>query len=224
MPDVADHLRSARRALSEEEPARALPLLREAVSAAPDSFDARMLLGVCLWMCGQHEEGLRASQRAVDLSPQRAEGHYNLGVMLQAAGRLEEATQHFRTALELNPNYPRAAEGLMTASASPERQPAPAAGAPGSPGAGPSRESPAGARTAEPVEAPAPGDAGEPAGGPARADENAGEAAGEPERSDGSTPAEDTGQTRASEGSNEPTSDWYALLLEALKGLGPDST
>lgn len=107
MPEVADLLRPARQALTREEPERALPLLQEAVSVAPESFDGRMLLAVCLWMCGRHEEGLHTSRLAVDLCPQRAEGHYNLGVMLQAAGRLEEATEHFRAALELNPDYPR---------------------------------------------------------------------------------------------------------------------
>jgi len=186
MPDVADLLRSARQALSREEPERALPLLEEAVSVAPESFDGRMLLAVCLWMCGRHEEGLSASELAVDLCPQRAEGHYNLGVMLQAAGRLEEATQHFRAALELNPDYPRAAEGLMTLGVPPERPPAPAA------------------------EAPPAGDAGEAASAPARPDESA--------------PAADTAQAGASEGSDRPASDWYAMLLEALKDLGPDGT
>lgn len=186
MPDVADLLRSARQALSGEEPERALPLLQEAVSLAPESFDGRMLLAVCLWMCGRHEEGLSASALAVALCPQRAEGHYNLGVMLQAAGRLEEATQHFRTALELNPEHPRAAEGLMTLGVPSDRQPAPAA------------------------EAPPAGDAGETAGGPTRPDESA--AAG------------DTGRTDASERPDRPDSDWYAMLLDALKDLGPDGT
>lgn len=193
MPEVADLLRSARQALSREEPGRALPLLQEAVSMAPESFDGRMLLAVCLWMCGRHQEGLSASQLAVDLCPQRAEGHYNLGVMLQAAGRLEEATEHFRTALELNPDYPRAAEGLMTLGVPPERQSTPAA-----------------AGTGGPVEEPSAGDAGEAASGPTRPDESA--------------PAEDTTQTGASERSDRPASDWHAMLLEALKDLGPDST
>ena len=186
MSGVADLLRSAREALSREEPERALPLLQEAVSVAPESFDGRMLLAVCLWMCGRHEEGLSASELAVELCPQRAEGHYNLGVMLQAAGRLQEATQHFRTALELNPDYPRAAQGLMTLGVLPERPPTPAA------------------------EAPPPRDAGEGASGPTRPDESA--------------PAEDTSRTGASGRADRPDSDWYAMLLEALKDLGPDST
>ena len=52
MSDATALLLGARQALSAGEPGRALPLLKEAVAAEPGSCQARMLLGVSLWLSG----------------------------------------------------------------------------------------------------------------------------------------------------------------------------
>jgi WD40 repeat protein len=112
MHDVAAMLRSAKQALSQGDHATALPLLRQAVRVLPESFTGHMLLGVCLWMDGQGDEGLRELRLALEVNPLSVQGHYNLGTMLASSGRIEDARHHFATALRLDPEHRKSAEWL----------------------------------------------------------------------------------------------------------------
>ena len=114
MGDATVFLVPARQALSAGDPGRALPLLKEAVTAEPGSCQARMLLGICLWFTGSREDAVDEARRAVELDGQSAEAHYNLGAMLQMTGQLENAAQHLEVAVSLKPDHQKAADALRS--------------------------------------------------------------------------------------------------------------
>ena len=196
MSDVTALLLGARQALSAGEPGRALPLLKEAVAAEPGSCQARMLLGVSLWLSGSREQGIIVARRAVELDGQSAEAHYNLGVMLQMAGRLEDAAQHLDVAVSLKPDHQRAADALKSVRAAlPVKPPSDAV---------PLLPSPAEAAQGERVDLAAQVQATAPT-----ADEPV-EAAAEQVQPDTSKPECEL-----------PESDWFDTLAAALQTIDP---
>lgn len=109
---VRELMQSASQAFSQEEYARALPLLEEAAGLVPEDFQVHIQLGVCLGRMGRMSDAHRHLSKAVELNPNSAHAHYNLGVQLQLAGRLEEAKHHFEAAVRLDPGHRKAVSHL----------------------------------------------------------------------------------------------------------------
>jgi choline-sulfatase len=82
--------------------ARALPLYRDAVAAAPHDPQAWYDLASALQEAGRAEEALAVTREAIRLDPRRPEAHNTLGIVLLAEGSVEEALREFARAAELD--------------------------------------------------------------------------------------------------------------------------
>jgi tetratricopeptide (TPR) repeat protein len=90
--------------------AGALKAVRQAVSLAPDSFDAQLALGRALFGVGDDEAAARAFRAAVALKPSDAQALFFLATALEHGGNAEAALAAYR---ELVAQQPRTAEGHL---------------------------------------------------------------------------------------------------------------
>jgi Tfp pilus assembly protein PilF len=82
---------------------RALKYFREAYSADPKMFEARLNEGIALLNLQKVQEALPILQEAVKRDPQSARAWYNLGLLHKSSGDAEPALQAFQKASELAP-------------------------------------------------------------------------------------------------------------------------
>jgi len=97
------------------EPGRALELLKEAESLAPEDARVPAEMGRFFLTQGRPAEALAAFGRAVALAPRDAAAYSNRGAALWALDLRTEAVEDFRHALQLNPCFPQARENLLKA-------------------------------------------------------------------------------------------------------------
>ena len=91
---------------------KAITLLREATTLAPDDLSGWMLLSGALQQRGKLREAFAAAQEALRLSPDRPEIHHNIGSLLKESGQNEEAIRAFRKALALGSTHPATRHAL----------------------------------------------------------------------------------------------------------------
>ncbi len=86
--------------------------MHQAVSLAPDDYEALNNLGVTLKITEDFTESELILRRALSLKDNFAEAHNNLGVTLMAQGRFKDSEKCFRQALSLQPSYVEALNNL----------------------------------------------------------------------------------------------------------------
>jgi protein O-GlcNAc transferase len=86
-------------------PMEAVPLIRRAVQAAPQSAPYHNSLALALTAVEQLDAAAAACQRALELRPDYALAYNNLGLVRKRQGRLDEAVACYRHALELQPGF-----------------------------------------------------------------------------------------------------------------------
>lgn len=102
------------RAREPAETAEAVRLLREAVAAAPGSYDARYDLGQALLTQGDAPGAIRTWQAILKEAPNEGRCHHALARALTGAGRTREARAH-RAAFERLQRYRRELDALQLA-------------------------------------------------------------------------------------------------------------
>ncbi len=85
--------------------ARALEVLRQAASFAPEDAQVWYDLGLLYSDSGQQSEALRALQKAAELDPDLAEAQNALGAVRAETGAADPAEAAFRAALRIRPAY-----------------------------------------------------------------------------------------------------------------------
>jgi len=93
-------------------PAQAIPILRKAVAAAPNSAQPHYNLGLALRESGAKEEALTEFSEAIRLRPDYFEAHAGIALTLKESGRLSAALEEFQEAMRLQPKNPAAHIGL----------------------------------------------------------------------------------------------------------------
>jgi protein O-GlcNAc transferase len=84
--------------------AKALPLYRALVAAAPDDASLRRKLAVALDATGAGEEAIACFRRGLALDPADARAHDELGRLLGRRGDMAGAGEHLRAAVRLDPS------------------------------------------------------------------------------------------------------------------------
>jgi tetratricopeptide (TPR) repeat protein len=95
--------------------ADAIPLLRQAMQAQPESQEPRCLLAFSLHMVGQSRVGLQTARDAVLLDPEEEWPHRVQSVILAGMGRRKEALLAARQAASLEADHPHVLECLARA-------------------------------------------------------------------------------------------------------------
>ncbi len=88
--------------------AKAEPLYKEILQAAPKHFDALHMLGVIHLQNGRNEEALRLIGKAVGIDPTAPVALNNHGNVLQSLGRHQDALTSYDRALTAKPDYDEA--------------------------------------------------------------------------------------------------------------------
>ncbi len=88
-----------------DEPARAIPVLQQAVSLDVGSADYRVKLGIALLMLNRDGEAKQCFEQALALSPNHADAHYRLGNVLLKHHALDLAKVQYEAALKVNPSF-----------------------------------------------------------------------------------------------------------------------
>src|SRR5262245_12431115 len=111
LPDLAAILRNAVALHQQGHLADAESLYLQALTVAPEQFDALQLLGAIRIQQGRHAEGADLIRRALRVNPNSARALLNLGFALLSLKRADEAATSFSQALALNPGYAQALHG-----------------------------------------------------------------------------------------------------------------
>jgi len=85
-------------------PAEAVQLLRQAIAARPDYFDAAHGLAWILYEQGQLDQAIEAFRRAVEIRPRSALAWFNLANTLRDAHQLTDSLDAYRSSLTHNPH------------------------------------------------------------------------------------------------------------------------
>lgn len=94
-----------------KEPARAVPLLKEAIAEKPDAAPNYALLGMVQAESGNWKEGWDYLNRAEQLDPRYAPTHAYRGTILAKLGEAERASMEFALCLRMDPNNSIARRG-----------------------------------------------------------------------------------------------------------------
>jgi tetratricopeptide (TPR) repeat protein len=106
-PPTAEELRhQAQRYLRRRDIRRALPLLQQALEMEPSNLEARINLGVALYLSQRYEEALPHFEFAVALDANNPTALMNLAATYDALGRLDDALTLLRRIAERFPNLP----------------------------------------------------------------------------------------------------------------------
>ncbi len=87
-----------------DEPARALPVLQQAISLDDGSADCWVKLGTALLMLNQDAEAKKCFEKALALNPDHAGAHYRLGNVLLKHHQLDLAKLQYEAAIKINPS------------------------------------------------------------------------------------------------------------------------
>jgi len=91
---------------------KAIPVYREAVRRAPDSYVTLQKLGAALRRSGRYREAEESLRRALSLAPDSAMTHHELGLTYRALGRNRDAVAALETAARLDPDLSEAFNNL----------------------------------------------------------------------------------------------------------------
>ncbi len=91
--------------LFEKDPAEARRLLNEAISMAPDDFDANFQLGRLLTFQKDYPGAIEQYRKALLKDAQAADVHFNLGYIYLVSKDYDKAIQYYESCLALSPPY-----------------------------------------------------------------------------------------------------------------------
>ncbi len=111
-PREADRLNAKAAELIAADPAKAEPLLREALAADLYHGPAHNNLGVLYLKQGKLYEAAGEFQWARQLMPGHPDPRMNLALTLEQAGKTDEAIATYKTALEVYPNHLQSTQAL----------------------------------------------------------------------------------------------------------------
>ena len=105
-----DYLERGRQALEQNHPADAVPLLRQAVAAAPGDYAAHFHLALALSLAGRDAEALPEYRKTLELKPHLYQADLNAAILLVRAKNFSEAVPLAEDAQqqkpkEFRPNY-----------------------------------------------------------------------------------------------------------------------
>jgi tetratricopeptide (TPR) repeat protein len=104
-----DDLEALRRfcglAIQEEQPDKAVPVLKAALAAAPLNAELHELAGQWFVQLGHMDEARAALQHAVELEPDSATARLDLGILLYKADDKAGARAQFADALQVDPKF-----------------------------------------------------------------------------------------------------------------------
>jgi predicted CXXCH cytochrome family protein len=94
------------------EPAKALPVYREAVTRAPQSAIALRKLGAALRHAGQYTEAAEVLKQSTSIAPDAPVAWHELGLACRSLGQTTQAIAALEKALQLDPDLPEAHNNL----------------------------------------------------------------------------------------------------------------
>ena len=98
--------------IQQNNPQRAIELLRKALKVNPESAHAHSNLGNALLSAKQADAAVASFDRAIAIAPDFAEAHVNRGDALRRLGKLESAVASFRRAIAIKPDLMEAYANL----------------------------------------------------------------------------------------------------------------
>ncbi len=101
--DLREKFERAQSLMAERKPELALPILLDAVKAAPNNFEIQFTLGFCLAMLHRPGEAVSHFQKAVKLSPRNADARLGLCKVFAETSKTIEAIDECREAVRLAP-------------------------------------------------------------------------------------------------------------------------
>jgi arylsulfatase A-like enzyme/Tfp pilus assembly protein PilF len=101
--DVANLMHTATLLVEQEEPARAIPILRKILSTDPQIFVAQMQLGLALSKLKDYRAAVEPLRRATELQPTAGPPHFALGRALLSVGDIPKAASQLEIAADLMP-------------------------------------------------------------------------------------------------------------------------
>jgi tetratricopeptide (TPR) repeat protein len=111
-PEANDAFQEGLDALGREEYADAVEHFEAAVERDPQFAEAHNQLAICHSLRGEHQQSLRASQRALCLVPVHFGAMAGLGHGYAHLGRLNEALDCYRQAVQINPRLTEIARAV----------------------------------------------------------------------------------------------------------------
>jgi len=91
---------------------KALGVLQEAATLAPDDARVHSDLAADLYLEGKVADAIAQERDAVRINPMLVQAHYNLGAFLMQQGHPDQALPELERALEVNPRFPQGEETL----------------------------------------------------------------------------------------------------------------
>lgn len=107
-PDDAKALSNLGEVLLEQNPRRALDVLRNAIRIDPMLPEAHSNLASALARTGDAGGAVAAAREAIRIQPDHEAANNNLANLLAAQGLADEAARHYRRVLDLNPDHAEA--------------------------------------------------------------------------------------------------------------------
>lgn len=105
-------LQNGIKAVQQNRPDKAIPMLEQAVQLNPESFDALFWLGAAYSLAQRWEEAANCFEQAKEIRPTVASVWYNLGVVYWRMGRTGDAIDCFEATLQIEPNHEGAKKAL----------------------------------------------------------------------------------------------------------------
>jgi tetratricopeptide (TPR) repeat protein len=95
----------AKAMITQEQSAKAVPLLKGALALDPSNGEAFVQLAAAFMKQGDLRRATDAARRAVELEPRSAASHNILGAILTVQGHIHEAAESLNAALRLDPDH-----------------------------------------------------------------------------------------------------------------------
>jgi arylsulfatase A-like enzyme/Tfp pilus assembly protein PilF len=113
--ETANKTFSALLDLDEGKPEKAIPVLRQVLTAHPNTYLAQFGLGEALFQRQQYAEAVSCLHKAIELEPNSGWAHYIMGLSLMKTGSFKTATVHLEIATRRLPSFSAAHSALAEA-------------------------------------------------------------------------------------------------------------
>lgn len=111
--DIAQTLRLAKQALSDNKFGSAEQLLRNIIAVEPNSAEAYAQLGVLHYHTGRLGDAISDFQRSIEINSQYADAHFSLGVVYEEMGRLRDGLREYVITQHVDSRYPEVRDAIL---------------------------------------------------------------------------------------------------------------